>query len=602
MRKLIVLVSVFLAVSILLSGCSFFALGERERITVPTLRPTEPTDKPSESTQEPADEPTETTYTPYEAYERYCEPLVDVSSFDEIVYERPDAERIIAEFETLQKAVEDGASCDEIIELCAPIDEMTAIFSTMNSYAYVRYTLNLNDTYFDEEYNWCEEQMPLIAQAEEKCFVAMAKSDEREALEAEYFGEDFFDFYDENQIYSNDRVVELMQQESALEAEYMALQSDQTVMWRGEETSVDELMQDESLSQEDYLEVVDAYYSKYNPLCAEILIKLIKVRNEMAKELEYDSYADFAYGYYYERDYTPEQVEEYLDSIAKYLKPLYFRAAVRSYSLEMDAGEAFELVKNAAHSIGGELATAFDYMEDYGLYDISESTSKMPGSYMTYFPAYEMPYMYVSPTNDIGDAMTVAHEFGHFVDGFVNCNTTSSTDCNEIFSQALEYLMIDELELSEDVRSELRSAKIADAIMTFLSQACYADFEMQLYELDEKDLTAENFNRIFCECTEKYLYDITGYEQYYGPGWFEVQHFFIASHYVISYCVSLDAALQVYQCELEDGSGFETYFDLMYLASGNTVQALLRQADMVSAFSEGRMADLKSFLVEQMND
>ncbi len=606
MRKLIPFISLVLAIAVLFSGCGLVFLEEilddRMHITVPPERPAETTAKPTRPTQEPSEEPSETAFTPYEEYERYCEPLLGECSFDEIVYERPDDQLILEKFEIVQKAVEDGASCEEIIDLYAPIDEMTTIFSTMSSYAYIRYTLDLNDTYYDEEYNWCEEQTPIIAQAEEKCFIAMSKSPEREALEEAYFGEDFFDFYDENQIYSNDRVVELMQQQSALEAEYMALQSDQTVSWKGEEVSVDDLLQDDTLDYSEYLDAIDAYYAKYNPMCAEILAELIKVRNEIAEELGYDSYADFAYGYHYERDYTPEQVRTYLDSIAKYLKPLYYRASVRSFSSEMEPSESFSLVKNASYSLGGEFATAFDYMEANGLYDISESTSKMPGSYMTYLPAYEMPYMYVSPTNDINDTMTVAHEFGHFVDGFVNCNTTSSTDCSEIFSQALEYLMIDELELSESDRDSLRSAKAADAILTFLSQACYADFEMQLYELDEKELTAENFNRIFGECTEKYLYDITGYEQYYEPGWFEIQHFFIAPHYVISYCVSLDAALQVYQCELEDESGIETYLDLLYLASGNTVQALLEEAGMVSPFADGRMADLKRFLVEQLND
>jgi len=260
-----------------------------------------------------------------------------------------------------------------------------------------------------------------------------------------------------------------------------------------------------------------------------------------------------------------------------------------------------ELVEQAAYSMGGEIATAYDYMMEYELYDISESTSKMPGSYMTYLYAYEMPYMYVSPTNDINDVMTVAHEFGHFVDGYVNCNGTTSTDCNEIFSQALEYLMLDVVELSEYERESLRSSKAADAIMTFLSQACYADFEMQLYELEEEELTAENFNRIFGQCMEKYLYEIDGYEKYYEPGWFEIQHFFIASHYVISYCVSLDAALQVYQCELEDGSGLQLYNELMSLSAGNSIQALLEEAELSSPFSSGRMSELRSFLAEQMN-
>ncbi len=592
-RKPIALIAVFLIVSVLLNACSFSRITDTQEKTPEGTFFTPKT----EATQTEPEETTEPeTHTPYTEYERPREPVLAECSFDEITYERPDAQAILDDFAELQELVEAGASWQEILQVYEPIDEATTIFSTMNSYAHIRYTLDLNDSYYDDEYNWCEEQMPILAQAEEKCFIAMAKSAEREKLEEEFFGEDFFDFYDENQIFSNDRVVELMQKESALESEYMALQSDKTIEWKGEEQLVDDLLADDSLGYMDYLAVIDAYYSKYNPLCADILIELILVRNEIAQELGYETYADFAYSYYYERDYSPEQVRQYLDSIAENLQPLYFAASASGDSTPMDTDTTMALLEGVAYELGGEIATAYDYMMAYDLYDITESTSKMPGSYMTYLYAYEMPYMYVSPTNEIGDLMTAAHEFGHFVDGYVNCNGTSSIDCNEIFSQALEYLTIDVADLSRSERESLRKSQAASAVTTFLGQACYADFEMQLYLLDEDELTAENFNRIFGECMEKYLYEIDGYEKYYEPGWFEVQHFFISSHYVISYCVSLDAALQVYQCELEDGSGLETYRRLLSLSSGTSIQELMQSAELASPFDEGRMEALYRFL------
>jgi hypothetical protein len=65
-------------------------------------------------------------------------------------------------------------------------------------------------------------------------------------------------------------------------------------------------LEDPKLPYEDYLNVYRAYYNKYNPLCADLFVKLIKVRKEIAKELELDSYADYAYTYTYARDYTPQ--------------------------------------------------------------------------------------------------------------------------------------------------------------------------------------------------------------------------------------------------------------------------------------------------------
>lgn len=610
-RKLcLTLIAMLLVLSMLLGGCSSAAVepsfapeDAKGTFFAPTTEtePAEPVTEPAEETTAPPDKITiepEASHTPYQEYERKNEARLEERSFSEIEYERPDAQAIIDDFTELQKLVEAGASAEEILAVYIPIDDACYYFSTMNSYSHIRYTLDLNDTYFDEEYNWCEEQMPLIAQAEEKCFIAMSKSAERAKLESEHFGEGFFEFYDENQIYSNDRVVELMQQESALEAEYMALQSDQTITWNGEEVLFEELLEDSSGS--DYLSILDTYYKKYAPQCAEIYIRLIKIRNEMAKELGYDSYADFAYSYYYERDYSPEQVEKYLDDIAAYMSDLFFDASGVAYSAPMTAEETMAHLKNIAYKLGGEIATAYDYMIAYDLYDITESSSKMPGSYMTYLYSYEMPFMYVSPTGTIDDLMTASHEFGHFVDGYVNCMGTSSIDCNEIFSQSMEYLAMGVADLTDTERESLRKSQAANAVNVFLSQAMYADFEMQLYLLPENELTLEKFNEIFAECYAEYFYDLGSFAEYVAPSWCQVQHFFIAPQYVISYCVSLDAALQVYQCELEDGSGLETYRKLMSISSDNSILALLEDVGMTSPFDANRMKELSEFLEDEM--
>ena len=554
----------------------------------------------SPETEEPTEESSRVMpeYTPYWEYERPEEADLEERPFDEIEYVRPDTASMISAFAALQARVEAGASAEEILEDYRPIDRDTTFFSTMDSYANIRYTLDLNDTYFDEEYNWCEEQSPLLSQAEEKCFIAMAKSPARDELEEAYFGEGFFDYYDDNQVYSNDRVVELMQQESDLQSKYMALQNNLTISWHGKETPLMDILSDPDLDYPGYLEAIELYYDKYNGPCAEIMMGLIRVRNEIAAELDYDSYADFAYSFYFERDYTPADVEGYLENIQEYMGPLYFTASSCSYELPMEPEETMELLSGVAHSLGREFAAAYDYMTDFQLFDITSSPSKMPGSYMTYLPSYEMPFMYVSPEHDIGDLMTAAHEFGHFTDGFVNCGGTTSIDCSEIFSQALEYMSLNVADLDEEVRASLTRAHAADAVMVFLNQACYADFESRIYALPEDELTADRLNQVFAECCQDYLYVPEGSEALVGPGWFEIQHFFIAPQYVISYCISLDAALQVYEQELENGNGIDIYFDLLSKSSGNSILALLEEAGLDSPFREGRTEELSNFLYE----
>ena len=133
-----------------------------------------------------------------------------------------------------------------------------------------------------------------------------------------------------------------------------------------------------------------------------------------------------------------------------------------------------------------------------------------------------------------------------------------------------------------------------------MSQGCYADFEQQVYALPEEELTAENISAIFLECNEKFGMGAYGYEDILGPGWIDIQHFFIAPFYVISYCVSNDVAMQIYQQELAEGSGLTAYYELLYLAADNTLVSMLEEADMASPFEEGRMDVLASFFDENL--
>ncbi len=621
------LIALLLCGAILLSGCSFMSFSQRiehlESIleSHPTeshpgepskpQRPDKPQspDKPHEDPKptEPAPDGEQTlhTYVPYAEFEREYEPYLEQIPFSRIQYTAPDSEPVIRGYKAVQTMVEEGkASAQEILDAYEEVFEEHLFFDTMHSYAYIRYSLDLSDSYYDEEYNRCEELSPLISQAQEKCFVAMCSSPHREVLEEEYFGEDFFTFYDENRVYSKDSVVKLMQEESDLQSQYLALQNDPTVLWKGKETSFDALMNDPNLPYEDYLTVYQSYYGKYAPLAADLYAKLIRVRKAIAKELEYDSYADFAHSYLYSRDCDQAQIDTYCDDIAEELPSLLFTAVMAQGDLPAKSiEESLAVFSRTVDSFGGVIKTAYEFMTDYELWDATSSPSKLPGSYMTYLNSYEMPFLYVSPADTLGDVSTLFHEFGHFVDGYVNCGGFSSIDCAEVFSQSMEFLSLSRADLDPSERSALIRSKAADSVMVFLTQACYAEFENLAYSLPEDKLNAKGLNDLFLECNRKYGISMLymGMEDFLAPGWIDVQHFFIAPYYVISYCLSNDTALQVYERELAQGDGLDLFYELLQQDRESTLPELTEGADLESPFAPGRIKTLADFLDDQLN-
>lgn len=519
----------------------------------------------------------------------------------ELSYQRPDTEAICAGFARAQALVAQGGTAEAIIDAYDEAYFGYLRFETMDTLAYIRYTLDLSDEFYHTEYLWCEEQSGSLYSARNACDRAISASALCAELERLYFGEGYFDSLRQSSgsLYSDESILALLQEETRLEDEYMALEANATVTLEGKELPLDEALAS-AYSADLYNRLCNAYYRKYAPLAGEIFIKLLRVRKQIAEKAGYESYAAFAYDYTYGRDYSPEQARLYTASVSEHLAPLQYLVSRNTDSRRCTEQELLQMLAQLSDSLGGEVKEAYDYMLAHELYDLSASANKMSGSYMIYLYEYEMPFVYVSPTGYSADILTFAHEFGHFTDAYINYNATDRIDCSEIFSQGMEFLALSRIGLSDFEATRFAKAKLADSLSVFLSQACYAEFEDLAYSLPEEELTPERLNALFEECCERFHLADDGFSDSGDPTWIDISHFFIAPYYIISYCISGDAALQIYRRELSDGDGFALYCELLENAPFCGISQLLEEAGMQSPFAEGRAEALAEFYLQSL--
>jgi len=178
------------------------------------------------------------------------------------------------------------------------------------------------------------------------------------------------------------------------------------------------------------------------------------------------------------------------------------------------------------------------------------------------------------------------------VDSYVNYNDTYSLDIAEIYSQAMEYLALCVLEgeLKESDLKNLTKMKLLDTLDTYAQQGSFVDFERQVYALPEEELTVERINEISLQTSIDYGYMEEGYEEYYSRSWIDIVHFFEYPCYVVSYCVSCDAAFQIYQAELaEPDSGIELFNRILPRDYDGFSETLELQGEMANPFDAGRM-------------
>ena len=495
----------------------------------------------------------------------------EVVPFDEMEYARPDQQEIADLAAAVAEDLETGASVEDLMDNVTLFLDAYDGFYTNYALANIYYCKDLTDSQWEEEYNLCLGMAAEVDALLDRMLYDLADCPLREELESDaYFGQDFFDDYEGESLW-DEGFTALMEEEARLQSEYYALSAQAQEMDMHSE----------------------AFYAGCGLEMAELFAELVALRQEIAQYVGYEDYLSFAYDFYYYRDYTPQQVQTLLEDIRQQLVPLYREAAesdiwllASQYSTQE---QTFAYTKNAAAAMGGIPAEAFALLEEADLYDISYSQNKYPASFETYLYTYYQPYVFVNPTMGILDRLTFTHEFGHFCNDYASYGSVAGIDVAEVFSQGMEYLS---LCYGEDSKA-MRKLKMLDGLCVYVEQAAYASFEQQVYALEAEELTAENIRRLYEQVGTDFGFDVWVWD---SRSFVNITHFYTNPMYVISYVVSNDAALQLYEKEQEEtGSGLKT-FEENLTTQETYFLAFTESAGLKSPFVEGRIEEVRQLL------
>lgn len=495
----------------------------------------------------------------------------DYVSYSDMEYERPDPAAVQAALEEACRLAA-GDDVDAILDGVYAFYDAYDWFYLCYSLADIRYCGDLTDIYWEGEYGYCVENSAQVDAALEALYYALAKSPCREALEDEYFGQGFFDSYDGENLW-DEEFTRLLSEEAMLESRYY------------------ELVEQNA----DYGYDIAGYYDACAEEITGLLIELVGIRKEIAAYWGYDSFAQFAGDFYYYRDYTAGEMKEYLAGIRQELVPLYRGLddtdAWDGYGDYCSEEQILDYIRTAAKNMGGTVEEAFGLLEKAGLYDIRYGENKYNSSFEVYLTYYWEPFIFMSPSLTAYDQLTFAHEFGHFCCDYASYGSYAGVDVMEVFSQGMEYLSLCYGENTE----KLTRIKMADSLCTFVEQAAFADFELRLYELPEEELTVESVWDLYDEVAGSYGFDSAGYDR---REFVDISHFFTDPMYIISYVVSNDAAMQLYQLEQEEpGAGLERFEEHLPTQESYFL-AFVEEAGLESPFAQGRMEKVRATFEE----
>lgn len=496
-----------------------------------------------------------------------------VTPFAEMKYQRPDIDELERQMQLCCETATTETDVDKVLEPIWTFFETYNSFYTNYNLSSIYYFKDMSDTYWETEYNYCMERTSRADAALDELYYSLADSPMRLQLEAtDTFGEGFFDDYMGESLW-DDQFTAMMDQQARIEADYYAMVAG---------------AQELGLYSKEY-------YEQYAPKLADLFVEMVALRQNIAAYAGYEDYQTFAYDFYHNRDYTPEQAEAYLEEIGKELVSLYRKAnlsSIREYGMQFcSEKQTYEYVQNVAQTMGGTIKDAFEEMTTAGLYDITYSEKKYDVSFEVYLPSYYAPYVFVNPIGSVGDKLTFAHEFGHYCNDYATAGYKPGIDVAEIFSQGLEFLS---LCYTEDA-GKLEQLKMLDSLNVYVEQAAYALFEHRVYDLKGDDLNAENVRALYEKTCLDFGFDIWVWD---SRDYVLVTHFFMMPVYVISYVVSNDAALQIYQLEKQEkGAGLALY-EQSLSTQQQALLAFIDEAKLESPFATGRVAKVRQTLEE----
>lgn len=347
----------------------------------------------------------------------------------------------------------------------------------------------------------------------------------------------------------------LRAREDELCRSYEQLSAAYRLEYRGRTWSMEELMGDEELNLQDFLEALELYQVGKNRAAGELFLELMALRKQMIKGSGFSSYAASQYDAF-GRVYAPEQALAAAQVVKQVFVPLYIRLRERCENdLRYLSGATFgedqfvAAMEQAVERVVPGAGEAWRYMLAYGLYDSQPSPRKLHGSFTTYIAAYRCPFLFTQWTDDASSAFTVVHEFGHFLSYYLNPEGTyygaENLDLAETDAQGFELLMLSEYDaLFGRYADAARLCFLTNALYAILSGFMEDEFQQRAFQL--KDPTVEELNRLYGALAGEYGFDrLFGYE---GREWTEIGHTFQFPFYYVSYGVSMLGALSLVQC------------------------------------------------------
>ena len=236
---------------------------------------------------------------------------------------------------------------------------------------------------------------------------------------------------------------------------------------------------------------------------------------------------------------------------------------ISDFDMKLSYPEAFELVCEGLSPLGEDYIAKLREGYAGGWIDVYENKAKRSGAYS--WGCYGVhPYVLLNHSDDLGGAMTLAHELGHSMHTYYsNLNqpyvkSGYSLFVAEVASTCNEVLLMRHL-MKKYAGDRKASAFLCNQLLeefrtTIFRQTMFAAFEKEAHALYEKGeaLTNETLSSLYYALNKKYYGGGCQVDELIACEWMRIPHFY-RNFYVYQYATGFSAAVAIASRILKEG-------------------------------------------------
>ena len=516
--------------------------------------------------------------------------------------------------------------------------EFNAALAEEFAWRYIRMNIDTRDTSFQKDFQYFVEEInPQIAPFENKLNKKLSNCSFKKDLVGSGYSLLLRSVENQLALFREENIPLF----TTLEAEsqkYGAISAAMNITYEGKEYTLQAaskfLKSTDRKLRETVFKLIQERRSQDTQQLNDLFDKLIQLRQEVAKNANFDNYRDYMFKAMGRFDYTVADCEQFHESIRHELtditkelslkrKEMLQLESLKPWDLGVDIGQQeplkpfktgkdlLEKTIECFSQIDPFFGDCLREMEKRKHLDLESKKGKAPGGFN--YPLYESgyPFIYMNAVGSFRDITTMVHEGGHAIHSVLS-HSLELTDFKgltseiaELASMSMELISMDNWDVFFENEEDLKRAKrdqLLDILGTLPWVATIDKFQHWIYT--NKNHTVTERNAYWLSLTKEFgssVVDWSGFENTKKNQWQKQLHLYEVPFYYIEYGMAQLGAIAMWRNYRKDPKKtIQQYKDALSLGYTKSIGEIYETAGVKFDFSQEYVRDLTQFIYQEI--